>query len=734
MSDKKLTIAVKADIREGQKLQRFLTDLQREGSKTAKALQGISLSMVGKDSQRGGIAKAILENKKLFKELGTAGADLKKMFERDVGRGAQDATKRLSELNDKLKGLTDSYKRNREEVERLKKAGNYRGAREFVKAANVDRAGIYDVMGDMPNAKRMAAMFGNGQGAFGQMRQMAMSGIMQTPMGQMAMGLGPIAGALGIGSLVVDALKDSRQAAYLRETMGAGARAQSGSTMGRLDVSRQWGQMDEKLWDQLIGERVGGNDSVSRAGKAAGTLKYDEVTRSGKALDMISLNPFQIYRGGKRFAKSFMPWTPEYVESENADALIDAASDQAKLGQRENLKNADPKTKAQMDFMLAQKGAANMNAYRWGGTATSAMTWSSDMGRKMMLPPQLLEQVRNQLVDAAGRFGSTFVSAVSASVRHGMSAGAAASIATGGAAAGNTLGVLGGRGIGEGAPRETLGSGINAYLGSGSLISGTGLEAGNLAGALASGAVGNDAMQLRTLQMNQRGMGLLDNLTAGGADPWQKSVNLANAVTNFRGGSIYGQNALANLSFSDLVKYRNVPKDKLPAHLRGLGITTGMINAQYGDISRSITGRFADQKGDTSRAAMLMRTIRKDHGSDFEAWGKTASTEDVQMVSGLLANMSGGLFGGMTDAEGIANILTHRGGSRGGGGGKGGGSKPSDPIRDVVGQEFQFVGEQAKNLGDQLVGAAKAAAAAKAILDQAALSRPGPWAPVLTTK
>jgi hypothetical protein len=223
----------------------------------------------------------------------------------------------------------------------------------------------------------------------------------------------------------------------------------------------------------------------------------------------------------------------------------------------------------------------------------------------------------------------------------------------------------------------------------------------------------SSAMQQRLLAQNVAGMGVGQSLFSGG-DPWQRSVNLANAVNVLPGGSIYAQNKLSKLDFGTAVSMLNGPGG-VPTEWAALGINKDHIRQWVTRNTQSVLARWIDQGGN-DRASRLAREVRGKYGGDIGAWGRDQGSnfvEDSRSLGSLLSGM-GDEFGSETDAAGYIRLLSGRGGAvpkgaRKPGAGKGAASDDMDLITKVWKEAVEASSETFKKAIDDASGKIRSA-------------------------
>jgi hypothetical protein len=632
--DKNLTIVVKSNLREGQSLVKFLNDLASTGNKVAKSLQAINLGGAGSSASKGGLAKALLEQKNLFNDLGKAGEKLSRILTNEVARSTENLDRQLDKVNKRLAKALEIHERFQQKLAQAKTSGgDVLGAE-----GDVSRAGslIEELSVKKSLIKNAQGALGSGSGSLG-LRAL----LQQIP------GLGFLGGGLGIYGLIKGAqfAKSVAQGVYSGNVDLAGRSAsiaaESGRATGGFTVGAMTGDLSQAFFTGQRNADPRFRDFVNAKGEQAG---FENGFFNSE------INP--------------MKW---FSRMSNQQASVDAARKTAEAEFLQMKMDADVRTKFGLDFIQNQAGNLVAGARR---TGMSTQNFGINSMANLGISSEQRQSILLGLVGGAGRGAAGLAGSVASSHMRGMDLGTATGIAAGGAVGGDLLAALRKTGLDPTAVQEALGHGAAGFMGPGNLIG----SMDGLVQTLSSGVGGTSAEQLRAVQQNIAGMQGGQALFSG-TNPWQKTINLANAVAQMPGGTLYAQNKLANLDFATLVGLLNSPDGKMnvPAQLGGLGITEGAIRGQAKSIFQSTLARFIDQGGN-DEASRLARSIQTNFGGDIRAFGrsKAGTSHNFEVLAGLLSETDEGTFGG--DAQALGTIRDIAG--RGAGHTRGGGGKP----------------------------------------------------------
>lgn len=349
---------------------------------------------------------------------------------------------------------------------------------------------------------------------------------------------------------------------------------------------------------------------------------------------------------------------------------------------------------------------------------------------------------------AATHGGLTFNAMAAAVGGMGNAAGIAGLAAVGGNAGSFMGNLYGGSGTGRGGfdvvAAGQIGEAVARAIGSnGILTSGV----GSLNAAMGMGGTGGPRDMMIARQVVS-GMGGLGDVFSGNLDPFQKALNIGNAMRNGASGWA-GSNMLASQltpgQMMDLLqKNGKGGYADLPPELKSLGITRDMVQKQFSDTTGSIISRATQlMSGDQSTSSYKTLSSIMESGLSPAEWMKSrtrgmgsrakAAFAD-QAISDIgvgIANATGSDF---LSGEGQARILMGVGSKGRHGGPKVGGAGPDQEVMrgmadafkknviDVIGSHLSPLvqaskdlaststrfGNSAENLGESATVASKA--------------------------
>lgn len=652
-TDKQLKVQVKSDLRDGAGLMKFLDQLAASGNKVAKSLSAINLGAGGgAGAIKGGLAKALLEQKNLFIGMGKAGSDLARTLNNEVSRSLEQLDRKLVTNEKHLTSAIEKHTKFAAALANISKASVGYGAAQ----------GEVDKMRDIVDAlaQRKTGLLNDAAGIAG--NQNAPGGTGGGVGSGLLAGLSGVPGMAGIARLLGGGIGYAGMAAA-----PFAAAAMYANGMSSLYENRVYSASHERMIAADVGQSSGQNDLNIKYGDTSSTYWMNRAMKDRK-LDAFALAKYQDAENDNGyFTQVFKHGNiiKGFTNAEDALLTANAEFNKAPMEFAGMLRNADPAMAAAVDYLKSNAGSDVANGFRAGMTPAAFRAKSASFSGSGVMPDEGASMLMG-LISSGGRSAMGLAGSVVSARMSGMSPGIAASLAGAGLVGGtNILSALGGRGL-DPTAREMLGQGAVGFMGPDRMLGST----SGLVDAISSGTdfSGNSAIQRRAVQQNIMGMGVGQNLF-GGATPWQKTVNLINSVNTLSGGSIYAQNKLANLDFGSVVGLLNDKKALMPTELSAMGITRGALEGFASRTTSSSIGRWIDE-GKSDRASVLARHIRQDFGGDIRKWGRTtASSRDTlgysesnaKVLSSLLGQVDPNTFGGAGQALGGVRVLAGHG-------------------------------------------------------------------------
>jgi hypothetical protein len=626
VADKKLLIQVDAKVSPSvQNLNKMLDDFASRGNKVAKAFQNIS--GVGASGQQnvkqGGLAKALLQEKKLFDDLGKSGERLAKILNEQVTKSQSALAKQLTDSTKNLETLVKKHENAQARVERLKRGG-----------APSHIVGMYSSSVDNLSGQVMSA-------ASEQQQARAALEAFKSPaaISQLKSIAGSIVTAVG-GGLMVGGLMNAGAGAaqsYFNSPYAARAalgNAAAGSISALSDLSTASAlaeavndpQRSKRMW--LAQQRAGLGNVM--------TMLKSVVPLSGTSLadGMGAIMGFQ---------------------ENQAKALV-----QEDMTRAQQLQDMDPFTKAGMQSLQARAGG-NVSMMREMGLRAGRLQSSREFaaGAGSMSIEQhdaLFRAIAGRTGTAGGLAGMTDPS-MFAAVRGGLDMNTVAGLSAAGQLANSNL-----FDIGTGHDR-VLQNLVGNQVAGATLDPSRMLSRGGGAGYMAQlyagvGGGGTDAERMRIVQQNIAGDQAFQNLASG--DPLQQSQNLANAagILGKRGQtSVLAQSKLAEV-FKDPALLANVlAGGAMPGQFTGVGLNRNDVKEFANDTLRSAAQRARRFGGNTPGTKLIDKFLG----------GKRDFTEEqLEQMGGVLSEAAPGMF---TDTT--ATAFFRRSGALGKGEGKG---------------------------------------------------------------
>lgn len=631
-NEKKLTIAVDAKVSSSvQSLNKLLDDFATRGNKVAKAFQ--SVSGVGpegqKDVKAGGLAKALLQEKKLFDDLGKSGEKLAKILNEQVSKSQTSLKKQLEDSTKGLDLLVKKHEFASARVEKLKREGadparlalaeRYSGRAGFdlMKGA-AERQQMEAALGTVSGAGGAPGGGGGGGGAAGSLMGMLLNRA-GVPMGGALMQMGAIGG--GAAALAAGAVLG-----YKMSMAGLERPIMTAATLGAA-TGQQYQSVAGFNIRQMYGQGM----------LATGEGRTGMGIRRGLGDFLIDLKAIGTSLVAPGYATEIYAASTKEKEAAGLEQRIERAG---------SLANAEEANLARLE-QQHQAGLARQR-WRFGRNFFESMNaQSAALGNK--ISGMELASYAGGLAPMTGAWSAGgYAGRVGAAVTAGMDPAAA-------------LAIIGGTAVGGGNPlaytagldptmRGILGQGVAGTMGANTMMFG---GAGNaLADTLAGGITATGGpMGVRQAQQAVMGAGLYSQVFAG-HDPFQKSYNIAasSAALAGSGASPYTRNMLAT-QLSDPKVLSAVMSNQLPDAFRYAGITLDQAQAAARDIDRGlVTSRWFDT-GEKSIAADRMREMREAGGPIqwFQSMkGRSAAEREraIREAAPLFAQVEMGLTGG----------------------------------------------------------------------------------------
>lgn len=626
MADKKLTIQVEGKVAASvQSLNKMLDDFAARGNKVARAFQ--SISGVGPEGRQtvktGGLAKALLQEKKLFDDLGKSGERLAKVLNEQVAKSQSSLAKQFEESTKKLEQSVKKHENAQARVERLKRAGaapHLVGM--FEGAAGETGRGVLEAATEQQQARAaLEAMTEKGGGGGGLLSRILNNQNVSTIAGMTGMGGimsamrfgGPVAIGVAIGAGILKAVQGAAAAPFsVGAEMGGALGAPMGAIRG-LDTSYMLG----------VGGITGGAQFL-----------LPGMNRAGVAAGIGPSNTWAVLKGAFRGLAPGVNMT----ESVRAAVMEQYSQNLMDLARQDTSKNPD--LAQRMPGVIAQREFLVNYFRRFGGSRApggGGYELAGDFAFKYGVERQDLLQAQFAMGGAGlgiGARGGGAIEQYARMVSAGIDPGVASSIigqtaAQGGGVAGFMMG------MGDPFVAQTLGTAAAGMMGPGGMTAagGTGLM------RMLAADVGTGAFGMRAAQQNIMGINARSALMRG-FDPYQRTFNLATATALMPGASPYAQDLLAS-SMADPNVLGAVFAGRLPRGLGALGISQGTARAQAQEVGSSLLNRFVDVGG-SSRAEGLMRIVRDRFGGDFGAFmrsrkDKAGAVEDLSPLVAMLA-------------------------------------------------------------------------------------------------
>jgi hypothetical protein len=720
--DKKFVVSFKTDVKGLKDAYKALNDLAQMGNKVAKAFQGVTLGAGGGVGARGTLSKALIEETKLFKDLGTAGEKLSKIFKDNVVKSQGDLQKALKTTDKDLDTLVKKY-----EVAERRLATNklrYRQAK-----LTSDRDVLFAQLQEkaMDRIQLGAAVEGGaagaGGGAFGGMGGgLGMLAQMGGGMALQNLGLG------GVGRMALQFLP--RLALPLAVAAIAGA-ALKQFQVGAPMYAAGAGPAQIQAWSTISGVRAGymgaatGQDSGLAIG--AGLLE-----RNPEAMRDITHGfwGYGTWGGGlaglggmRAFGKSLgAVGSGRFIETL---ALNLAAGRQAAIKERaEELSATQVDSKMAMDAIMGSYHTRKTMEARYGRG-----TWE----RRQANLYGAAETAA--LYDPASRFAGTAGAVSLANQAAGMfNFGYDPSRVLGILGAGRVAGgvnLVGRRGDVE--MRTIMGESAAQYMGlEGMMYQGKGIgltEAMSNAITQTGGAAG-----IRQAHMVGIGMALQGRMAGGETSQYQASYNLAAAAAALGpGANPYTINALAT-QMKDPAVLADIARGRpIPPQLAALGITREQAATALADMQRGMLNRFYDVGTGTGPAFERMRAARTagSFGKYFKDMTAAARETAIGEMAPLLAQVDIDTFGGdVTKATSYLMAEAGLGGRPAGVGGRRGAAVKPAAAEDDADKLRRLQQENTV----ALQGVTRAAGALKDAIDgqtrlrrETGLPDPAPW-------
>jgi hypothetical protein len=694
MADKSLKIGIQSDVSKGKELLKFLNELSNVGNATAKAFKSINLG-AGSSALQGSLAKSLLDQKKLFSDLGQSGEKLSSILTKQVGKASEDLSKKLDETNKKLKKSIEDYEKYSNKIKDLKTSGGDVSVMEGkASAAQSDINRLLLEKGSLQKAQAGlgdGAVAGAGKGGAG-----LLSGLL--PGGMMG-AIGPAA----IATLVVSVLKSIP--GQMAESYRARSSQITASTDLDISLARGAGQfqvapLTGDVMKSLAGVMVSRDKRLTEEKQKVGKLEKQATETEHSLWGTIAAMPirdwpYALYgldadaKGAAYGIKEEDRGLPAaYIKAKTKIATQEQASNVAQQNAEAGFiqKQIDANLERTLVYQdLIARSTHRLSVGRRLGSLDAAIS-SQKMSGDLKMDEGIIEGIKLGLVSAGGRRALKYQGSALTAALGGMEGGAAASIAGAGAVNGDLLATMRRPGLYDPVLLETLGKGATQFLGAGNqLVSNEGLI-NTLSSGIATSP--NTALQLRALQQNMAGMQVGQTLFKGG-DAYQKSTNLMNAISVLgKDSDIWAQNKLANMDFSDVMQILNDPKAKIPLALSGLGITRENLEQFAGKtISSTLKQRYYESGGGKSEASQLVKRIVEDYGGNYRDWARAEGknkdfARQAEILSGILPEIDPS-FGDSTQALGMLRVsagstTTFGGPPRKGGRGIGKGEKESD--------------------------------------------------------
>ena len=581
MSDKNLKISVKSDLRDGQKLTRFVQDLHQKVEKFAKVLGNLRLgggppTPTGKPAPgQLTLSKQLEVDKKAMEVMGREVETLDRRFQ-NLGRTVQRASQNMHAVSGKG-GLVDQFGRQMD-PSGASSAPGAPGGRPPGGGATT------------PGTTPGTAWWERPVGGKGPMRRM----------------LGQFGGASATFA-IINALKNTVLGSWQRDIDWAGLAGKQQSYGGQADM----GEFGARTLRGDIMPLIGAWRSQGNGGSWQLPSDLKTVANQSKGAAYAK-------EGGKLFSVGGIVGLatdpPGYTSNalQNvtdrgvASTVLRNSAAQVEAGARANL--------VQNEFIrYAQSQAATRTAFsrRHGGefSAGTALAFNVD--------PQQVAPVVGAVLDVLGR--TVNIAKVTRIVSEGMRMG----LSNEAIQAMTRAKAQGGGDVYERILRSGMSRPMMSRAGTAAVdYASRGLVMGpaaDLAGAFTYGGAGNDEF---TARRRQAGLDTWNQVSTGGLDQYQATVNTALAVR--QGGSMYTAGSMAKLSFQDLLRIAHQgPTEQEKA--------SGFTKARAMELLRaevnSSRGRLVNEGSNATPGAKAVL------GAGADLWGAIQSGKNLPALS-----------------------------------------------------------------------------------------------------
>lgn len=576
MADRKLSIAVKADLREGQKLTKYLTDLATIGSRVAKSFSSIVLGgggPTGTPGQRIALGKTLQEDIKLMKALGAEGEKFGKVMKSMVASETEKLSKSIKSMTDNLKEFTNAASEAEAQLKEMIETG---ASPEAIAAqrGTVDKwqQKVSQNAADLKVAHQRDAELNPQKQPWWRRDLLGGQGTQQI-LSQLGLGgLARYAGVAGIGIAAYQATDDF----FTTRTQ-----------MANQVMQNRLMSADRK---RLAMELAQGNAGAAVAFQESNTFNRGEL------LDVIQATVGEAqWKHVKGALTNFISAKPgatvseigEFATSHGANAAL---IDQAMTAFRRNLQSANVPQQTMLQAGQQQAGVMRALGRAAFGTANSREAealYARELGGVGMkgandynlnLEAGTTANVHMQLIGRVGRAAaSKLVGAAASAIASGMDELAAIGVmaAYAGVRGGNIMSAL--RGVtGDANIAGILAQGSAQFAGAQfAYLPG---DAGVAAMGFGIGDAGPAGMARRA-QQGILGAQSVSSLLTGGSDNWQRTINLVNATRAAGpGASVYTSSALTRLGQDyNLVAKMMAPNAKATEEMEALGVTVPML-------------------------------------------------------------------------------------------------------------------------------------------------------------
>lgn len=676
-----MTVGIKSDLTQGQSIVKFLNDLAATGNKTAKALQGVNLGGTG--AQKGALAKALLEDVNLFKDLGKASEQLSRILNNTLAKSTEGLQKDLADVNRQLRESIELHTRFSSKIEALKRTGGsaerikyYEAlaghALEGTQAASAEKANINAALGALaPGGKSIWT-------------KDLMGGALGDNLG--AMGLGGLSRAIGpamIAGLIGNAVRNA--------VMGAEDRAGYFTS-----VAAEHGDAGAKI---LLPAMAGSY----RANFALREMFKDPDYRN-TLIERQEARWYQNWFGGSWDAlKSAAHGDTLGIQRGYARVFNSGSADaQTKLlvpQLIEQWERAHPGEVYRAEVMGAEAPSLNAAAHRLG--SMRLVDLAREMSGGKTGSPVSQEEILGLMGAIKGRAGRGMVGALAGTSKWMYASGVenAGSIAGGTAIDMRVAQSLGRSGL-DPTTIGMLGEAIAQGMSHASMSMG-----GMGRGAMLSWGLtqGNSAIQLRELQQNMAGERALSGIFAG-HDAFQRGTNLANAIGILGpGANIYSQQALSR-GLADTNMLASAMRDgTVPEHFKNLGIglpqIEEMVNTTLTDNLQRVI-----QSGDMTPTRSSVAAKSALQSGNVRGWiQKNKGNRDaLSALASAYLESDPGQFKDFGEAMGYVRLMGGLGGGdinamrAGGGGGSRRGADTAEEVARLQQEQHKAVIRGAK--------------------------------------